>query len=160
MRKTVRTVALGALASSFLLAQIYSGSTGTAPTVAQIVARQVARLTSLLTLTSSQQAQATSIFTTEQTALASLRTTLDAAHTSLDTAVESDSTGDITTLAAQIGTLQGQQVLAQATADAAFYAILTSSQQTTYNNLKLGGLLGGPGGPGGPGPGGFGGPHP
>jgi len=156
MSKTVlRTIALGAMAASLVLAQ--TPGSGSPPTVAQIVARQVARLTSLLTLTSSQQTQATAIFTTEQTTLAGLRTSLSTVQTSLETAVQGNSASDITTDATQIGGLLGQQVLAEATADAAFYAILTSSQQTTYNNLKLGGLLG-PGGPGGPG--GFGGPHP
>ena len=54
---------------------------------------------------------------------------------------------------AQIGTLTGEQVLAQATASAAFYATLTADQQSKFETL---GPLGGPGGFNGPG--GFGGP--
>jgi len=125
------------------------------PSTAQIVANTVARLTKLLDLTSSQQSQATTLFTTEQTALASVRSSMQTARTALKTAITSDDTATIATEAAQIGTLTGQEVQAQATASAAFYAILTADQQSKYETL---GPLGGPGGPGGPG--GFGGPGP
>jgi Spy/CpxP family protein refolding chaperone len=133
----------------------------TPPTPAEMVADQVARLTKLLDLTSTEQASATTIFTNEQTALATLRTSLRTARTSLQTAIKSNDTGTIGTEAAQIGTLTGQQVLAQATADGAFYAILTADQQSKYDTLGPlgGGGRGGPGGPGGPGPRGVGGSH-
>jgi Spy/CpxP family protein refolding chaperone len=135
----------------------------TPPTAAQIVANQVARLTKLLDLTSTQQASATTIFTTEQTAMATLRTSLQTARTALQTAIKSDDTNTIGTGAAQIGTLTGEEVLAQATASGAFYAILTADQQSKYDTLgPLGGGpggLGGPGGPGGPGPHALGGSH-
>ena len=134
--------------------------TATPPTPAQIVANQVARLTKLLDLTSTQQASATTIFTTEQTALATLRTSMQTARTALQTAIKSDDTATIGTEATQIGTLTGQEVLAQATAAGAFYAILTADQQTKYDTLgPLGGGPGGPGGFGGPGPHGLGGSH-
>jgi Spy/CpxP family protein refolding chaperone len=130
----------------------------TPPTPAQIVANQVARLTKLLDLNSTQQASATTIFTTEQTALAALRTSLHTAHTALQTAIKSDDTATIGTEAAQIGTLNGQEVLAQATAAGAFYITLTAEQQTKYETL--GPLGGGPGGGfGGPGPHRMGGSH-
>jgi len=122
----------------------------TPPTPAQIVANQVARLTKLLDLTSTQQASATTIFTTEQTALATIRTSLHTARSALQTAIKSDDAITIGTEASQIGTLTGQEVLAQATASGAFYAILTADQQSKYDTL--GPLGGGPGGPGGPGP--------
>jgi Spy/CpxP family protein refolding chaperone len=48
---------------------------------------------------------------------------------------------------------------ARAKADAAFYAILTATQQAKVQTLGLGILGGGPGGFGGPGPGGPGEPH-
>jgi Spy/CpxP family protein refolding chaperone len=132
----------------------------TPPTPEQMVTHQVARLTKLLDLTSTQQASATTIFTTEQTALAALRTSLKTAHTALQTAIKSDDTTIIGTQAAQIGTLTGQEVLAQATASGAFYAILLPDQQTKYDTLgPLGGGPGGPGGFGGPGPHGMGGSH-
>ena len=111
----------------------------------------VARLTTPLDLTSAQQSSATSIFTTEETALATIRTSMHTARTALQTDIKSGNAADIATQAAAIGTLTSQEVQAQGTADAAFYAILTSDQQSKYETL-------GPRGPGGPG--GFGGPGP
>ncbi len=117
MQKQILTAAaLMALTSMLAIAQL------TPPTPAEMVADQVARLTKLLDLTSTQQASATTIFTTEQTALTTLRTSLHTARTALQTAIKSNDTGTIGTEAAQIGTLTGQQVLAQATASGAFYA--------------------------------------
>jgi LTXXQ motif family protein len=144
-KRILRTTALMAFATLFAGAQ-----TSTPPTPAQIVANQVARLTKLLDLTSTQQASATTIFTTEQTTLATLRTSLQTARTALQTAIKSDDTNTIGTQSAQIGTLTGEEVLAQATASGALYAILTADQQSKYDTL--GPLGGGPGGPGGPGP--------
>jgi hypothetical protein len=143
-----------ALSPTTLLTQPAFAQSHTPPTPAQIVANQVARLTTLLTLTTAQQAAATTIFTTEQTALSGLRTSSETARTALQNAVEANDGSAIATQSSQIGDLTGQQVLAQATANAAFYALLTSSQQTTYK--ALGGPGAGRGGPGGPGPGGFG----
>ena len=154
MQKQILTAAaLMALTSMLAIAQL------TPPTPAEMVADQVARLTKLLDLTSTQQASATTIFTTEQTALTTLRTSLHTARTALQTAIKSNDTGTMGTDATQIGTLTGQQVLAQATASGAFYAILTADQQSKYDTL--GPLGGGPGGPGrgGPGPRGVGGSH-
>jgi len=149
-----------AFTSALAIAQT---TAATPPTPSQMVANQVARLTKLLDLNSAQQASATTIFTTEQTALATLRTSMQTARTALKTAITSDNTATIGTEATQIGTLTGEQVLAQATASAAFYAILTADQQTKYETLgPLGGGPGGAGGlggPGGPGPHGVGGSH-
>jgi Spy/CpxP family protein refolding chaperone len=152
-KPTLATIAFMTLTTTLALAQ------NTPPTTAQIVANQVARLTKLLDLTSTQQASATTIFTTEQTALAAVRTNMQTARKALQTAIKSDDTATIGTEATQIGTLTGEEVLAQATASGAFYAILTTEQQTKYETL---GPLGGPGGPGGfggPGPHGLGGSH-
>jgi Spy/CpxP family protein refolding chaperone len=152
-KPTLAAIAFMAFTSTLALAQ------NTPPTTAQIVANQVARLTKLLDLTSAQQTSATTIFTTEQTALAAVRTTMQTAHQALQTAIKSDDTATIGTEATQIGTLTGEEVLAQATASGAFYVLLTSEQQSKYETL---GPLGGPGGPGGfggPGPHGLGGSH-
>jgi NADPH-dependent curcumin reductase CurA len=145
------------MACSALLAYSQTTVPPTPPTPAQMVANQVDRLTTLLDLTSTQQASATTIFTTEQTALSTVRTGMQTARTALQTAIRSDDAGAIGTEAAQIGALNGQEVLAQATASAAFYASLTADQQSKYKTL--GPLGGGPGGPGGPGAHGRGGSH-
>ena len=150
------------LAAPFLYAD-NTATSPTPPTPAQVASDEVARLTVLLTLTTAQQTSALATFTTEQTALAGYETSLTTARTALKTAVESNA-ATIGSEAAVIGTLLGQEVLAQATAQAAFYASLTADQQTKYAQLIQTGILGpglgGRGGPGGPGgrPGGPGGP--
>lgn len=106
-------------------------------TPAQQVARSVARLTVRLALTTTQQAQATTIFTTEQTTLAALVTPKQTAQAALQTAIQTNNAAGIQAQALALGRLQEQQVLADSTAEAAFYAILTPAQQTTYNNRKL-----------------------
>jgi Spy/CpxP family protein refolding chaperone len=164
MKKNIlKAVLATALSASFLCAQTTSGSTSTPPappTPAEMAANQVARLTTLLDLTGAQQNTATTLFTTDYTAQATIATSLQTAQTALQTAVLANDTKGIGAAAAQIGTLTGQQVLADATADAAFYAILTTDQQTKYATLKQPGVggPGGQGGPGGPPPGGPGGP--
>lgn len=100
------------------------------PTVATVVAREVSFLTSLLTLTTGQQTQATTIFTTALTSIDTLQTTITTAQTALATAVKANDTAGITTQSTAIGTAQGKIVALQAGADAAFYALLTADQKT------------------------------
>ena len=166
---TFRTGALAALAASVAFAQSSSSTTATPtpPTPADQATQLVNQLTTLLDLTTLQQTTATTIFTTEFKTLAALQTSLQTAQASFLTAIENNSSSSITDVATQIGSLTQQQLVAEGTADADFYAQLTSTQQSKYTTLKLGGIggpgpgLGGPGpggpGPGGPGPGGT--PH-
>jgi len=155
---SITIFAAAALSGALALADS-SSSTPTLPTPAQIAAHEVARLTNLLTLTSAQQTSATTIFTTEQTALATIHTSLQTARSALNTAIQSDDVSAIDAQAAEIGTLTGEAVKAQGEADGGFYALLTSAQQTIYNELRNGPGFDGHGGPGGPGGGpGFG--HP
>src|SRR5580692_4425239 len=123
MTKWIFTVfAFATLSTSFLCAQSSGATTTTTtqPTAAQMVANQIARLTTLLTLTSAQQTEATTIFTAEQTALSGLMTSMQTARTALQTAVEANDLAGITTQATLIGSLTTQQVEAQAKASAAF----------------------------------------
>jgi Spy/CpxP family protein refolding chaperone len=166
MKRTIFQAALVALLSASFL---YAQSTNTPPappTPAQIAAAMVARLTTLLDLTSAQQASAITIFTASATTDAAIATQMQTAHTPLHTAVTSNSTIGITAAATTIGGLTTQQVEADAGADAAFYALLTADQQAKYATLQPPGqgTSGGPGcpppgsgGPGGPPPGGSGG---
>jgi Spy/CpxP family protein refolding chaperone len=150
MKKYIVTAfALTAFSASLLFGQ----NDGPAPTAAQMVTNQVARLTALLTLTTAQQTQATTIFTNEQTALSAINTSLQTANTALQTAIKNNDLTGIITQATQIGAQTTQQVEAQAKADAALYAILTPDQKTKYDELHSVGL-GGRGGPGN-----FGGPR-
>jgi len=154
-----QTTLAAALAASLLCGQTTSSTPPTPPTPAQIAANIVARLTTLLDLTTSQQATATTIFTAEATTDQSIGTEMQTAQAALQTAITAGSVSGIKTAATTIGSLTTQRVEADASADAAFYAILTSTQQAKYATLQpLGGGAGGPG-PGGPGgPGGRGGP--
>jgi hypothetical protein len=155
MNTLSRVIAASTLIAAAMTAQRPFGvmTSSTPPDPATMVANQVARLTTLLTLTAAQTAQATTIFTNAAAAVTPLETTLDTDWTSLQAAVQSDSTSTIDSLAASIGSLTGQIVAIQNKADAAFYATLTSAQQTILN-LRGGGF----GGRGGIGPGGRGGP--
>jgi Spy/CpxP family protein refolding chaperone len=119
---------------------VFAQKSHTPPSPEQQVANRVARLTTLLTLTPAQQTQATTIFTTEQSALASVSASMKTARTTLQGDVETNNTTGISAQAGQIGSLTTQEVEATATANAAFYAILTADQQTKYKTL------GGPGG--------------
>jgi hypothetical protein len=140
-------LATGALiaVTGAVIAMAQSSTPPTGPTVAQQVAQRVAQLTTLLDLTSGQQALATTIFTTEQTALDTIQADKHTAQTALQTAITGNSLTGIDSAAATIGNLAKQQAEAIGTGEAAFYLILTSTQQTKYH------ILGGNGGPGAPG---------
>jgi len=147
---SITIFAVAALSAALALADS-SSSTPTPPSPAQIAAQEVARLTTLLTLSSAQQTTATTIFTTEETTLATIHTSLQTARSALKTAVQSDDVTTIDAQAAEIGTLTGEAVKAQGEADGAFFVLLTTPQQTIYNELRNGPGPGGHGGPGGPG---------
>ena len=151
MHKPIKLVLLAAGFAATLLPQRPFGTltSSTPPDPATIVQNQVARLTSLLSLTTAQQSQATTIFTNALSAIRPLQTTQRTDYTSLQDAVKSNATSTIDQLASVIGTLTGQIIAIQNKADAAFYAILTADQQAKLNQTHF------PGGPGfGPGPGG------
>jgi hypothetical protein len=128
-------------------------TSATPPDPATIVQNQVARLTALINLTTAQAAQATTIFTNALAAVTPLQTTLNTDRQSLESAVTSNAISSIDQLSTSIGMLTGQIIAIQNKADAAFYAILTSAQQTTLTQNggfgRLGGFGPGPGaGPG------------
>jgi Spy/CpxP family protein refolding chaperone len=136
-----------------MFAQRFGGrAAGTPPDPATMVANQVTRLTTLLSLTTAQAAQATTIFTNAATASTPLHTTLATDRDSLQTAIKGNATATIDQLATAIGSLEGQLLSIHSKANAAFYAILTADQQAKFDQLGGHGF-GGPGGPGGPPPG-------
>ncbi len=126
----------------------------TVPTVAQLAQSDVQRYVMVLGLSSTQQETALTIFTTEETAEESIHTAEKTAQTALLTAIEADDTASIATLSATLGGLHGQDIQARAVANAAFYATLTTEQQTKFVQILEqgggGGMSGGPGGIGGP----------
>ena len=150
MKTLSNAMLASALMAGALMAQQYGP-----PDPATMVQRQVERLTAVLSLTSSQVTQATTIFTNAETSITPIRTNVQTYRTSLQTAVKGNQLATIDQLAGQIGTAEGQILGIQSKADASFYAILTTDQQTKVNAMP--GILGGGRGPGmgpgmGPGP--------
>jgi Spy/CpxP family protein refolding chaperone len=140
LKPIVKFITFGAICAGLALAQ------HTPPNPATMVQYRVQHLTKVLTLTTAQQTQATTIFTTAETANQAVMASLKENRTSLNAAIKGNDTGAISTLTAQIGTFEGQMTANNATADAAFYAILTPAQQAKYTP-GMGGLGGHAGGP-------------
>ncbi len=147
-----------ALTAALALACMEGLAQRTPPTPAEMAQREVARYTSLLSLTQAQQDQATAIFTAEATDEQGTRQSERTARQALETAVTNNDTASIQQQAASLGQLQGQSLASRSLAEAKFYATLTADQKTKLADLKQQHLLGGSGGPGGRGPGGPGGP--
>jgi hypothetical protein len=119
------------------------GSTTTQTTdPATLAAREVSFLNHLLTLTTAQQTQATTIFTASITAVQALQTQITTAETALLTAIKANDATGITTQSTTLGTLHGQAIAIDAKADAAFYLLLTSDQKTKLDAVKNDGFLG------------------
>lgn len=116
------------------------------PSPADQAAHRVQMLTQILSLNAQQQTQATQWFTTAATAEANLRTSMEASHTQMETAIEANDATTIASTATQIGDLTAQRIQADAAANAALYAILSPDQQSKFKTM----LAHGPG---------FGGPH-
>jgi Spy/CpxP family protein refolding chaperone len=145
MKKSITRIAsIAALTTVALLAQgprpendNHGGGSGSSnpPDVATVVARQVKFLTTLLTLTTAQATQATTIFTAALNSITPLETQITTAETALSTAIKANTTAAITTQATAIGTAQGQIVGIKANADAAFYLLLTADQKTKLTNF-------------------------
>lgn len=154
MKKTLSLfVFVTTLAASLAFAQ----TSNTTATRGNGLQRRISFLTTLLTLTTAQQQQATTIFTNAATAAMPVRTSMKAAREALQTAITSNDTATIDTTATTIGTLTAQLTSIEATANAAFYQILTAAQQTKFTQFESQGH-GGFGG--GMGPAGFrGGPR-
>ena len=151
MKKTISSLLVTfALGASLALAQGPGTGTFTPPNPATLIQRRVARLTTLLTLLPDQQTQATTIFTNAATALTTVMSSMKTARATLRTAVQNNDIPGINQASATIGTLTGQLTAAEATAEAAFYAILNADQKAKVAQLNGPGMFG-PGGFGGPG---------
>jgi len=144
MKKSIMAGLAVVTVSAFpLLAQRPFGVLTSPPDPATIVQNRVARLTKLLGLSSSQAAQATTLFTNAQTGLAPFQTSLTQARQALPAAVKNNDGATIDQLAQNIGSATTQITSIQNKADAAFYAILNPSQQSTLSQSEGRGM-GGP----------------
>jgi Spy/CpxP family protein refolding chaperone len=150
----MKTFILSALALAALSVSIATAQTP--PTPAQMATHMVEHLTMMLDLNSTQQTEATAIFTKQATDLSTVRSSDRTEQAALITAIKANDATGISAAAAQLGTLHTQPITIEATASAAFYLILTNAQQTKYADFGLlhGPGPGGRGGPGGPPPGG------
>jgi Spy/CpxP family protein refolding chaperone len=94
-------------------------------------------LSTLLSLTSAQQQQATSIFSSAIASKTALRTQVRAAHDALSDAVKSNNPTTINQASAAIGALGAQKRALGAQANASFYQILTPAQQNALSQFQL-----------------------
>lgn len=129
------------------------------PDPSTMIQHRVDFLTNKLGLSTSQQEQATTIFTNAWNAQKSLHSQMRTAHQSLQTAVSANDSAGIEQAANNIGNLTAQTISTHAKAEAAFLQTLNTQQQSTYTQMMAhhdrrgfgrGGF--GPGVPGGPQP--------
>jgi Spy/CpxP family protein refolding chaperone len=121
----------------------------------QRVQHEVKYLTTLLSLNSAQQQQATTIYTNSATAEESVHQSLKSAHDTLRAAIKNNDAGAIDQASNALAQEIAQSTSTKAKADAAFYQILTPEQQGKLSDLESERpgpfLSGGPDGfPGGP----------
>src|SRR5258708_2380993 len=136
----MKRILKAAVAAAFLTCLIFAQGqfrprNATPPDPATMIANEVARLTTLLDLTTSQETQITTILTAAQTSIGTLQTTLSTDQTSLTAAITSNSTATIDSLSAGIGTIQGQILDVRSKAAASIYLLLTATQQTKLTTL-------------------------
>ena len=106
------------------------------PKTAAKQAKYIGFLTSFLSLSTTQQEQANTIFSTAIASREALRTQVQAAHEALSGAVKANNMGAITQASAEIATLGAQRHTLGAQANASFYQILTPAQQTTLAKFQ------------------------
>jgi Spy/CpxP family protein refolding chaperone len=93
-------------------------------------------LAGYLSLSETQKAQAQAIFTAAEAASETARGQLEAARTSLSSAVKINaSDAELDRLSAAVGVIQGQLTAIQAKAATKFYALLTAEQKAKYDEL-------------------------
>ena len=124
------------LTSAFATSLLFSQQIGGTPDPVTLVQRRVNFLTTILSLTSTQQQQATTIFTNAATTAATVRNNMKTAHQSLGNAVKNDDTSSIDQISITIGNLMAQMISTEAKANAAFYQILTPDQQAKFDQIQ------------------------
>jgi Spy/CpxP family protein refolding chaperone len=118
-----------------LAAQTTTPTPPTSPDPSLMVQHRVDFLTQKLGLSTTQQQQATTIFTNVMTSQKSLHDQMHTAHQTLQTAISNNDAASIDQAANSIGNLTGQSVSLHAKAQAAFLQILNPQQQSTYNQM-------------------------
>src|SRR6266404_494444 len=144
MKKAAWLMATTLLAGVLVIAQTKPGP----PSSVDRAQHRVQFLTTVLSLTSGQQQQATTIFTNAATSQSALHDSMRAAHEALGSAVKNNDAAGIDAASNTLGQLTAQMTSINAKAQAAFNQILTADQQTKLAQLDKGGPegFGGPGG--------------
>ncbi len=150
VKQVLLVISLAAASAISALAQTQP----TPPSPAEMANHQVKRLTTLLSLTSAQQQQATTIYTNAAKSEQTIHEGEKDSHDTLRTAIKANDIASIDQISSTLAQSMAQLTSIKAKADAAFYQILTSEQQTKFSDLESQhiGLLDGHGGPGGPPP--------
>jgi Spy/CpxP family protein refolding chaperone len=143
-------VLLGALSGAVLFAQNHPSP----PDPATMARDRVSFLTTMLSLSATQQQQATTILTNAATSEQPLHQQMRTAHESLKAAVQKNDAASIDQIAASIGNLTSQSIAIHAKAKAALYSLMNPDQQAKFDQLQKRGPGHRHGGPGGPPPGG------
>jgi Spy/CpxP family protein refolding chaperone len=124
------------------------------PSPSEVAKHKVKTLTTLLSLTSAQQQQATTIYTNAAQSEQTIMQGEKEMHDNLHAAIKNNDSATIDQVAATMAQSMAQLTSIKAKADAAFYQTLTPDQQTKLNDLESQRMspLDGPGGLGGPPP--------
>jgi hypothetical protein len=116
-----------------------NGTQAGAQTATQAMAEvRLTRLTQLLTLDATQQAQAKAIFETAQNSVAALQTQIVAARTALQSAARAGK--DVTAESAALAGLMAKAQAVQATAMGQFYNLLTPTQRDLFDKVHGAGM--------------------
>jgi Spy/CpxP family protein refolding chaperone len=99
-------------------------------------AKYIGFLTTLLSLAPNQQAQAAAIFANASASDAEAKKNIKAARKHLSETVTNNDSARMQQMSASIGTLAAQRHLIGASANAAFFQLLTADQQAKLNQFR------------------------
>ncbi|HXN71844.1 MAG TPA: Spy/CpxP family protein refolding chaperone [Candidatus Acidoferrales bacterium] len=103
---------------------------------AKMVQHRVSYLTTVLSLTTAQQAQVTTILTNAAASHSNASTSMKTAHTNLQNAIHSNDAAAMEQAANSLGAISAQKALAHAKIEAAIYQTLTPEQQAKMTQLE------------------------
>jgi Spy/CpxP family protein refolding chaperone len=132
MNKVILTATLICL---FAAPLAFAQSPGNSANASTRVQRRVNLMSTVLSLTNTQQQQATTIFTNETNTNAPVFANLKAARQALEIAIENNDGGVIDQESSTIGNLVGKLAENASTAYASFYQMLNPDQQAKARQL-------------------------
>src|ERR1700693_1164143 len=140
MKKTALALALASILTAPAVFAQTTASTTTETNgsghAANMVQHRVNYLTTVLSLNSEHKTKITNIFTTAMASKSTTHASMKAAHTSLQTAIQSNDAAGMEQAANTVGSLMAQETLAHAKTEAAIYQVLTPEQQTKLTQLQ------------------------